>query len=114
MAVRCETRAACCIEWVTMTIVKLVAQLVDQFLDLGGRDRIERRAGLVHQDDFRADGNGARDAQTLLLAARKTGARLLQAILHLVPQDQRFCRLVSTICVELRLRLRASPWMRGP
>ena len=31
----------------------IVGQFVDQFLDLGGRNRIERRAGLVQQDHFR-------------------------------------------------------------
>src|SRR5690606_6028852 len=29
-----------------------LAQVVDQLLDLGGRDRVERRARLVHQDDL--------------------------------------------------------------
>src|SRR4051812_24989648 len=37
------------------------AKLVDQLFDLGGRDRIERRAGLVHQDHFGIDGDGAGD-----------------------------------------------------
>ena len=32
----------------------VVRQFVDQFLDLGGGDRIERRAGLIEQDHFRA------------------------------------------------------------
>ena len=55
------------------------AKLVDQLLDLGGGDRIERRAGLVHQDDFGIDRDRAGDAQPLLLAARQRGAAFLQA-----------------------------------
>ena len=64
----------------------VLPQLVDQLLDLGRGDRIERRAGLVHQDHLRVDGNGAGDAQALLLAARQAGAGLVQAILDLFPQ----------------------------
>ena len=51
------------------------AKLVDQLLDLGGGDRIERRAGLVHQDHFGIDGDRAGDAQALLLAARQAPCR---------------------------------------
>ena len=51
------------------------AQFVDQFLDPRSGDRIERRARLVHQDNFGADRDGAGDAQPLLLAARERGAR---------------------------------------
>jgi hypothetical protein len=52
-----------------------LAQLVDQLLDARGGDRVERRAGLVHQDDFGIDGDGARDAQALLLAAGQRRCR---------------------------------------
>src|SRR5882724_1185969 len=44
-------------------------QLVDQFLDLGGRDRIKRRAWFVEQDHLGLDRDGTRDAQPLLLTA---------------------------------------------
>ena len=54
------------------------AQLVDQFLDLGGGDRVERRAGLVHQDHLGIDGDGAGDAQPLLLAAGQGRAAFVQ------------------------------------
>src|ERR1700722_5423740 len=47
----------------------VLRQFLDQFLDLGGRDRIERRARLVEQDHFGAHCDGAGDAQPLLLAA---------------------------------------------
>ena len=55
--------------WVTMRMVTLVLEFVDQFLDAGGGDRIERRGGFVEQQDFRVGGQRARDAQALLLAA---------------------------------------------
>src|SRR5262245_42022266 len=45
-------------------------QDVDQFLDLGGRDRVERRARLVEENDLRPDGDGSSDAKSLLLAPR--------------------------------------------
>src|SRR4030095_7035079 len=62
------------------------AKLLEQFLDLGVRDRVQRRAGLVHQNDFRIDGDGAGDAQPLLLAARQSGAAFTQPVFDLVPQ----------------------------
>src|SRR4029079_2354462 len=37
----------------------VLLELVDQLLDLGGRDRIERRTGLVEQDDLGLDRDGA-------------------------------------------------------
>src|SRR6478735_10122128 len=62
------------------------AKAVDQFLDLRGRNRIERRARFVHQDDFGIDGDRAGNAQPLLLAARKGRAALRHPVLHLVPK----------------------------
>src|SRR5208283_5060865 len=50
----------------------VVLEFVDQLLDLGRRDRVERGAGLVEQDHFRLDRHGAGDAQALLLAAGET------------------------------------------
>src|SRR3954468_8366786 len=47
----------------------VLRQLLDQFLDLRGRDRIERRAGLVEQNHFGPHRNGTSDAEPLLLAA---------------------------------------------
>src|SRR5215471_19753176 len=41
----------------------VVGQLVDQLLDLGGRNRVQRRAGLVEEDDFRPHRDGAGDAK---------------------------------------------------
>jgi len=66
----------------------LQPQFIDQVLDPGGGDRVEGRAGLVHQDDFGADGDGPGDAQPLLLSARQSGPRFMQAVLHFFPQPR--------------------------
>src|SRR6516162_4647003 len=63
----------------------IVLELVDQLLDLGGGDRVERRAGLVEQDHFRLDRHGAGDAQALLLAAGQAEAVSVQLVLDLAP-----------------------------
>src|SRR5436189_517203 len=62
-------------------------EFVDQFLNLGRRDRIKCRTRLIHQNHFRLYGESARDAEPLLLSARKARSRLVQIILHLVPQS---------------------------
>ena len=61
-------------------------ELVDQVLDRRGRDRVERRAGLVHQQHLRLDRDRAGDAQPLLLAAGEAGAGLVQPVLDLGPE----------------------------
>ncbi len=61
-------------------------EFVDQFLDARRGDRVEGRAGLVEQDDLGLDGDGAGDAQALLLAARKAHAAGVQLVLDLLPQ----------------------------
>ena len=81
-----ETRAACCMLWVTMTIVTSVPQLGDGLLDPAGRGRVERRARLVHQQDLGPDGQRPGDAQPLLLAAGQRAARPVEPVLDLVPQ----------------------------
>src|SRR6202035_1560165 len=64
----------------------VLRQLLDQFLDLGGRDRIERRAGFVEQDHLGPHRDGAGDAEALLLAAGQAETRGVQLVLDLVPQ----------------------------
>ena len=64
----------------------LVLQLVDQILHGQGGDRVEGGARFVHEQHLRVHGHGARDAQTLLLAAGQADARIVQTILDLVPQ----------------------------
>jgi hypothetical protein len=49
-------------------------------------DRVQGRAGLVHQQHFGLDGDGAGDAQALLLAAGQAERAFVQAVLDLVPQ----------------------------
>ena len=110
-AVRSLTRPACCMLWVTITIVYSVLDLLHQVLDAGGRDRVERRARLVHQDHLGLDGDRAGDAQALLLAARQAERRALQPVLHLVPQRGAPQRLLDD-AVELALLL--MPFSRGP
>ena len=56
---------------VTMTIVYCSLSSSMQLLDLRGGDRVERRGRLVHQQHLGLDGERARDAQALLLAARE-------------------------------------------
>src|SRR5207237_9044705 len=61
-------------------------EFVDQFLDFCGGDRIERGTRLIHQYYFWLYSERAGDAESLLLAAGEAGARLVQIILHFVPQ----------------------------
>ena len=62
-----------------------VFELVDQLLDFGGGDGIERGAGLVHKQNLGIDGQRARYAESLLLPAGKTRSRLFQLVFDFVP-----------------------------
>ena len=62
-----------------MTMVQLLLSWKMQVFDLRGGDGIERGAGLVEQEHFRVDGQGARDAQALLLAAGEAVGGLVAA-----------------------------------
>ena len=79
-------RAACCIECVTMTTVYSFFRSPDQVFDLPRRDGVERRGRLVHQNHFGVDGQAARDAESLLLAARERERRTVEPIFDLVPK----------------------------
>jgi hypothetical protein len=81
---------------------KLAAQLVDQFLDLRRRDRVQRRTGFVHQQHFGRGRDCPRDAQALLLAARQAGAGGVQTVLDLVPQ-RRLAQAILDDLVKLGL-----------
>src|SRR6266508_4113531 len=61
-------------------------QLEHQLRDARGGDRVEGRAGLVHQQHVGLDGDRARDAEALLLPAGQAERALVQPILHLVPE----------------------------
>src|SRR5215468_10818644 len=65
----------------------LLLELHHQLLDAAGGDGIEGRARLVHEEHRRLSGDGARDAQALLLAAGEGEAVVLELVLHLVPQS---------------------------
>ena len=54
---------------------EVVLQFVDQLLDLQRADRVERAGRLVEQDHLRPHGDGAGDAQPLLLAAGQAHGR---------------------------------------
>src|SRR6266403_5948458 len=74
----------------------VLRQFLDQFLDLGGRNRIERRAWLVEQDHLGPHGDGAGDTKPLLLAAGQAEAAGVQLVLDLVPQRAAAQRLFHT------------------
>src|SRR5215203_4342170 len=62
-------------------------QLLHQVLDAAGGDRVEGRAGLVHQDHVGPDGDRPGDAELLLLlAAGQRQGVLLELVLDLVPE----------------------------
>jgi len=64
----------------------LALERVDEVLDPGRGDRVERGCGLVHQDHVRFDRQRTRDAEALLLAAGESERVVLEPILHLVPE----------------------------
>ena len=66
-------------------------KLKDQLFYFAGGDWIERRARLVHEQDFRFDRQRPRDAKPLLLPTRETRAGfLVDVVLHFLPQRRRF------------------------
>ena len=78
-------------------------QFGDQLFDALGRDRVERRGGLVEQQYLGLYRDRAGDAQPLLLAARQAEAALLQLVLDLVPQRRALQRPFDPV-VEFGLR----------
>src|SRR5690625_3246008 len=81
----------------------IVLELVDQLLDAAGRDRVQRRGGLVQQQHVGPQGDGAGNAQALLLAAGQAQRALAELVLHLVPQ-RRLAQGEFHALVELLLR----------
>src|SRR4051812_12576465 len=75
----------------------VLGKLLDQLLDLGGRDRIQRRAGLVEQDHLGPYRHGAGDAEPLLLAARQRQAGGVELVLDLVPQRAAAQRFLDAV-----------------
>ena len=69
----------------TITMVNSLFEFLDQLLDPGGGDRIERRSRLVQQQHLRLQRDRARDAQALLLAAGEAERALARACPSLRP-----------------------------
>ena len=86
-AVKSLTRAACCMLWVTVTMVQRSFSWNEQLFDFCGADGIEGGARLVEKKNFGFDGEGAGDAETLLLAAGKVVGGLVQLVFHFVPES---------------------------
>src|SRR5579872_5100992 len=74
-------------------------ELAHQVFDFHRRDRIESRSRFVHEQYFRLDRKRARDAQTLLLAARERCAGVVELVFDLVPQ-RRFAQALLGDLVE--------------
>src|SRR5262245_6277584 len=64
----------------------ILFELVDQLLDFGGRDRVERRTRLVEQYHLRPHRDGARNAEALLLPAGEAQSIGAELVLHLLPE----------------------------
>jgi hypothetical protein len=62
------------------------AEVEDEFLDFGGGDGVEGGAGLIHEEDLWLDGDGAGDAEALLLAAGEAVGALVKAVFDFVPE----------------------------
>ena len=71
-----------------------------------GRDRVERRGRLVHQDHVGLDGDRAGDAEPLLLAAGEAEGVVLEPVLDLVPERRGAERPLDAL-VEVLLHARA-------
>src|SRR5262245_35879399 len=63
-----------------------VLELEHELLDPRGRDGIQRRARLVHQQDVGLHRDRPGDAQALLLPARQAQRALMEAVVDLIPQ----------------------------
>src|SRR5919197_3701686 len=81
----------------------LALELVDELLDLQRGDRVERREGLVHEDDVGLDRDRTGDAQALLLAARQADPGLAQPVLDLIPQAGVAQRLLDDLVLARAL-----------
>ena len=59
-----------------------------QLFDFPRGDRVQGRARLVHQQHRRLRGDGSGDAEPLLLASGEGQGRLVELVLHLVPESR--------------------------
>jgi len=72
-------------------------QLEHKLLHLTGRFDIERRAGLIHENDLRLEGQQAGDAEFLLLIKRKRRRPRLELVLEVSPQPDIRERLLNSL-----------------
>ncbi len=63
-----------------------IFQLNEELFDFRGADGIESGARLVEEKNFGLDGQGAGDAEALLLAAGKIVGGLVELVFHFVPE----------------------------
>ena len=99
--VLCDTRAACCMLWVTITIVYRWTRSCMRSSIASVEIEVERREHGSSEDDLGLDGDGPRDAQPLLLAARELEGVLLELVLDLVPQRGPAQDLLDPVVVRL-------------
>ena len=85
-AVWSETRAACCMLWVTIRMVYIGLEVIDEVFDLERRDGVEGGGRLIEQQHLGLDGDGARDDEALMLPARQGHGAVVQPVFDLVPQ----------------------------
>src|SRR3954471_16077113 len=64
----------------------LILELAYQVLDCQRGDRVERRAGLVHEEHLGFDGDRPGDAEPLLLTTGQAGPGLVQPSVDLLPE----------------------------
>ncbi len=72
--------------WVTMTMVTCLTEGFHELFDFVGGDGVEGGAGFVHEEDFGLGGDGAGDAEALLLAAGEGEGGTVEAVFYFVPQ----------------------------
>src|ERR1051325_4335899 len=65
----------------------VLLELQNQVFDLGRGERVEGGGRFVHEEHFGLHGQGAGNAQPLLLAARETDRRSVEAVLDLIPES---------------------------
>src|SRR3978361_2261727 len=96
-AVSSETRAACCMLWVTMTIVYSAfsswIRSSTAEVEIGSREE----HGSAISSNSRPAARAAGDAEALLLATGEAHPRLVQSVLHLVPQVRTAQRLLDHV-----------------
>ena len=102
-AVVSATRPACCMLWVTSgdrPTFSLSWPINSSIFR--GRHGVEGRAGLVHQQYVRLDGQRPGDTEALLLAPREAHPWAGQAVVHLVPEPRRLRRAEFTSSISSR------------